>query len=77
MQCTICGSEIEVVCGWSEGHNASPVVDGGRCCSRCNSEIVVPTRLAEFLGRGRDQIGALSPTAAARTQPHEPRSRRT
>lgn len=32
--------------GW--GHNPEPVKHDGRCCDKCNSEIVVPARIMEF-----------------------------
>ena len=45
MKCVICNSEIEETeYGWKHGHNAEPVKDG-RCCSRCNWELVIPTRI--------------------------------
>jgi len=44
MNCSICGSEIEVEeNGWYNGHSAKPVTEG-RCCSVCNIEVVAPTR---------------------------------
>jgi transcription elongation factor Elf1 len=50
LQCSICGNTIlpEPETGWTGGHNASPVNDG-RCCSHCNSTVVVPTRLKKML----------------------------
>jgi len=46
MICSICANDIEDDgFGYDEGHNASPVVQIGRCCNDCNSEIVVPSRL--------------------------------
>ena len=27
------------------GHNPSPVKEEGRCCTKCNFEIVIPARL--------------------------------
>lgn len=46
MICSICANDIEDDgFGYDEGHNASPVVQNGRCCNDCNSEIVVPSRL--------------------------------
>ena len=45
MECVICKGEIEETeYGWKHGHNAEPVKDG-RCCSRCNWELVIPTRI--------------------------------
>ena len=46
MRCSICQFEIDKQFhGWAEGHNAAPV-NSGRCCTRCNDEIVIPARLA-------------------------------
>lgn len=46
MKCCICGNEIPVTSyGWSEGNNAQPVKDG-RCCDKCNDEVVMPARIA-------------------------------
>jgi hypothetical protein len=58
MLCRICYSEIppdtvttddgvEVVV-WRKGHNAAPVVKGGRCCHDCNWRIVLTERLRTF-----------------------------
>lgn len=56
LNCSICGDMIlPELSGWSGGHNASPV-NGGRCCSDCNSRVVIPARLAAM--------------AAKRTSPH-------
>lgn len=38
--CSICGKEYV---GW--GNNAEPV-NSGRCCDNCNTEKVIPARLA-------------------------------
>jgi hypothetical protein len=45
MKCSICKGEIEVQGTWTEGHNAEPVVEDGRCCDHCNSTVVIPARL--------------------------------
>ena len=51
MECSICNGEItpqrdpstgEII--WDQGHNAMPVNDG-RCCTPCNSTVVIPTRM--------------------------------
>ena len=45
--CVICGEGIDVqLHGWADGHNAEPVKDG-RCCSSCNSTVVIPARLKQ------------------------------
>jgi len=47
MDCCICQDKIGIeVGGWSKGHNASPIVEGGRCCEDCNSNLVIPVRLS-------------------------------
>ena len=49
--CSICGVAI----GDRFGNNAQPV-NAGRCCSMCNTTVVIPVRLAgsrkNFLRRG-------------------------
>ena len=40
--CSICGKEFE-----GYGNNAEPVNDG-RCCDKCNEEVVIPRRLADL-----------------------------
>ena len=45
MNCDICNNEIGVEFGgWTQGHNAQPVTNG-RCCLKCNGEVVMPKRL--------------------------------
>jgi len=29
---------------WANGNNASPVVEGGSCCDKCNAEVVMAAR---------------------------------
>jgi len=43
MKCSICGKEIKVRGTWTRGNDARPV-NNGRCCDKCNSEIVAPRR---------------------------------
>lgn len=52
MKCSICFQEIPVhpLSGWSEGNNAAPVNDG-RCCDRCNDNVVIPARLEIMFAR--------------------------
>ena len=49
LECSICGEVIEVeeVTGWDGGHNAEPINEG-RCCSKCNMEVVVPARIKQI-----------------------------
>ena len=48
--CCICSKPIEAefteggAAYWTDGHNAEPVAEG-RCCDKCNDNIVIPTRL--------------------------------
>lgn len=44
MLCSICFEEIPVIRGWAHGNNASPV-NMGRCCNRCDNEVVIPARI--------------------------------
>ena len=44
MKCSICNNEIND----EFGHNAEPVNDG-RCCSDCNSTVVIPVRIKEMI----------------------------
>ena len=44
MRCSICGKEIEKIGNWESGNNAQPI-NNGRCCDKCNTEIVIPKRL--------------------------------
>ena len=41
--CSICNMEH----GDKYGHNAQPI-NNGRCCSVCNIEVVIPTRIKLF-----------------------------
>lgn len=41
--CSICGEKYE-----GFGNNAQPV-NKGRCCDKCNSTVVVPTRIAQSI----------------------------
>ena len=36
------------------GHNPSPVKDEGRCCTFCNTHIVIPARMSEYIKRSID-----------------------
>ena len=57
MLCCICNDEIGVEAnGWTEGHNASPVVPQGRCCKKCNHTHVIPARLSPEYMRNEDSI---------------------
>ena len=43
MKCSICNIKHED----EYGHNAQPI-NNGRCCSVCNIEVVIPTRIKLF-----------------------------
>jgi len=53
MKCIICRGPIEPhvnaegVIYWTEGHNAEPISQG-RCCNRCNEDIVIPARITDM-----------------------------
>lgn len=49
MKCCFCQGAIETeYSGWDKGHNPAPLKTGAknRCCSTCNSLVVIPARLA-------------------------------
>lgn len=49
MKCSICNEEIKPdISGWDKGNNAQPI-NNGRCCNKCNSEVVIPERLKGFI----------------------------
>jgi len=50
MKCSICGEEIECIRNWCEGNNAQPINDG-RCCNKCNANVVIPARLKRFVNK--------------------------
>ena len=55
MKCSICGKEIDRKYHngkmfWDRGHNAEPV-NSGRCCDKCNANVVIPTRLGIHINR--------------------------
>ena len=47
MNCDLCKREIlpDPISGWDRGHNAWPLLEGGRCCDSCNSAVVL-TRMS-------------------------------
>lgn len=47
--CSICGNEFE-----GYGNNAQPINDG-RCCDKCNAEIVVPRRIQDAINIRKEQ----------------------
>lgn len=59
--CSICFLPIDVVSFpgsgvvWRDGHNAAPV-NSGRCCSKCNDNVVIPARLAILYSGSRGSM---------------------
>jgi hypothetical protein len=55
-RCSICYGPLEPDLEkrkfWDDGNNAWPV-NNGRCCDRCNHEVVIPTRM----GRPKGSLG--------------------
>ncbi len=54
MECCICKGEIDKITlpnsdqvVWDQGHNALPVMEG-RCCTKCNWEVVLEERLKDI-----------------------------
>ena len=48
MKCVICKQEITPdPNGWDGGCNAEPIAKG-QCCYKCDNNIVLPARLAEY-----------------------------
>ncbi len=47
MKCDLCSHPImpDPISGWEQGHNAWPLLEGGRCCDSCNSAVVL-TRMS-------------------------------
>jgi hypothetical protein len=57
LKCSLCGSPIPTgPGGWRHGHNAQPL-SGGRCCEQCNSDVVVPARIAQLKADARKMAG--------------------
>ena len=54
MICVICKNEIEEqytedgIMYWDQGNNAEPIAEG-RCCDKCDQDIVLPHRLADAM----------------------------
>jgi hypothetical protein len=57
MECSICHEEIPVECNgrWTQGRNAEPVVENGRCCEKCDTQWVVPIRIFIATGMSLDK----------------------
>ena len=52
VKCSICSGYIEPlkdkdgIVVWEHGNNAQPINDG-RCCDKCNWEVVIPARIVQ------------------------------
>lgn len=44
-KCCFCGEDLDGI--GDIGHNAEPLKDG-RCCTKCNEELVIPKRTGEL-----------------------------
>jgi len=52
MECSICKKKIEPLIFngkviWDKGNNAEPI-NSGRCCDKCNNEVVVVKRIEMY-----------------------------
>tara|TARA_B100001250_G_C19767576_1_gene775505 strand:+ start:1458 stop:1640 length:183 start_codon:yes stop_codon:yes gene_type:complete len=57
MDCVICGIKIAPDHnGYSGGCNAEPVAKG-YCCSDCDANVVIPTRISLMFGKKEDKKG--------------------
>lgn len=45
-KCCICKKELKT----NEGNNPDPIKKKGKCCNKCNWEIVIPARLKKYMG---------------------------
>ena len=55
MKCSICKKEIKKTdFGWDKGNNAEPI-NSGRCCDKCNEEVVLIERIRQFKIRNRGE----------------------
>jgi predicted aldo/keto reductase-like oxidoreductase len=50
MLCSICFNDIPSVQGWDSGNNADPI-NMGRCCNKCDNNVVIPARLTMMTRR--------------------------
>lgn len=76
--CSICYKRIDIQGDWEHGHNAAPViphhrthktlVKHDRCCSHCNTHIVVPIRIIGALHSHVEVDNLLRPFRSAKTQ---------
>ena len=56
MKCSICAGKIDKHINqngevyWDKGHNAEPINDG-RCCDKCNTQVVVAKRIENYYNK--------------------------
>lgn len=55
MLCSICFNEIPAVGDWTTGNNAEPV-NFGRCCNKCDNEVVIPARITAMTNRVSNEV---------------------
>ncbi len=48
--CCICGKEFE-----GYGNNPDPVKLEGKCCDKCNEEVVIPERIKRIFGGKKNE----------------------
>lgn len=76
--CSICYKRIDIQGNWEHGHNAHPVVvhnpthetlvKHDRCCSHCNTHLVLPLRIMGAMGSITTADKLLRPFRHAKTQ---------
>jgi hypothetical protein len=72
LACCICGHPIETdLSGWRGGHNARPAKNG-RCCSDCNSMVVIPMRIRMIYACAATAKAAASAPAVKSFAPDPP-----
>jgi hypothetical protein len=56
MKCCICHGTIEknLLTGWDQGNNAQPVMNG-RCCDLCDTTVVIPRRINDYMNARRER----------------------
>jgi len=57
--CSICGGPIAILGSWKLGNNAQPI-NNGRCCDKCDKEVVIPARMKRAK-EGWDDLRAVEP----------------
>jgi len=55
MNCVICNEIIipSITDQGGYGYNPAPVKMNGRCCEVCDQNIVIPTRIEDYINRGK------------------------